>query len=96
MGRDREGNELRISDLMGTDPDIVAQQAETRIGSAEAIALMDRVLDARERRVLRLRYGIEDGICRAQRDVAALLGISRSYVSRIEKKALEKLKKHMA
>ena len=57
---------------------------------------MDRVLDARERHVLRLRYGIEDGICRAQRDVAALLGISRSYVSRIEKKALEKLKKHMA
>lgn len=96
VGRDREGNELRISDLMGTDPDIVAQQAETRIGSAEAIALMDRVLDARERHVLRLRYGIEDGICRAQRDVAALLGISRSYVSRIEKKALEKLKKHMA
>ena len=96
VGRDREGNELRICDLMGTDPDIVAQQAETRIGSAEAIALMDRVLDARERRVLRLRYGIEDGICRAQRDVAALLGISRSYVSRIEKKALEKLKKHMA
>ncbi len=95
IGRDREGNELHIADMMGTDPDIVSRQAETQIGSAVAIELMDRVLDDRERRVLHLRYGIEDGVCHAQRDVAALLRISRSYVSRIEKKALGKLKRQM-
>ena len=92
LGQDAEGNELQLSDLLGTDPDIVAEAAETAIESGRAVALMDRVLDGREREVIRLRYGLEDGVPWPQHRVAARLGISRSYVSRIEKKALEKLR----
>jgi len=54
---------------------------------------MANVLKRRERTVIELRYGLENGGCKTQREIAKLLGISRSYVSRIEKKALYKLKK---
>jgi len=53
-------------------------------------------LSEREGEILKMRYGLIDGRCRTQREIAALLGISRSYVSRIEKKALKKLKKEMS
>ncbi|MCG8541632.1 MAG: sigma-70 family RNA polymerase sigma factor [Clostridia bacterium] len=54
---------------------------------------MAKVLKQREQTVIELRYGLENGGCKTQREIAKLLGISRSYVSRIEKKALSKLKK---
>jgi len=63
------------------------------IESERAVRLISRVLDERERRVVELRYGLTDGILKPQHEVARALGISRSYVSRIEKKALLKLRK---
>ena len=95
VGSDSDGNEVQLSDLLGTECDLVPDEVATRMDSEMAIRLIDSVLDARERRVIRLRYALEDGVCHAQRDVGKALGISRSYVSRIEKRALEKLRKHM-
>ena len=92
---DAEGNELDVSELMGTDKDMVPDAVALRIDAANAKALIARELEPREARVIRLRYGLEDGVFHAQHEVAAELGISRSYVSRIEKRALEKLRAKM-
>ncbi|MEA4896845.1 RNA polymerase sporulation sigma factor SigK [Bacillota bacterium Meth-B3] len=92
IGADREGNEVMLSDILGTDFDLVPRQAEVNIESARAILLLSRVLDARERTVIVLRYGLLGGAPRPQHEVARELDISRSYVSRIEKRAIEKLR----
>lgn len=91
IGSDREGNEIMLADILGTEPDLVPSQAELNIESARAIRLLGKVLTGRERTVVLLRYGLMDGHPRPQHQVANALGISRSYVSRIEKKALSKL-----
>ena len=95
VGQDSEGNDLQLDELLGTGPDLVPDAAETAIETNRALRLMDEVLEPREREVLRLRYGLWDGEPWPQHRVAARLGISRSYVSRIEKKALEKLREGM-
>ena len=95
VGQDGEGNDLQLDDLLGTEAELVPDAAETAIESGRALRLMDRALTSREREVLRLRYGLEDGEPWPQHRVAQRLGISRSYVSRIEKKALEKLRRAM-
>lgn len=92
---DKEGNEVQLTDLMGTDRDVVSDEVEMRISSRRVLELIDQVLDPRQAQVIRLRYGLEDGIFHPQHEVARRLGISRSYVSRIEKRALEILKNHM-
>ena len=86
---------MHLTELLGTDKDMVPDEVSTRIDAGIALKLVDRVLDAREREVIRLRYGLEDGIFHPQHEVAKRLGISRSYISRIEKKALEKLRRQM-
>ena len=95
IGTDKDVNELTLSELMGTDPDVVPEEAETAIESRRALALMEHVLDDREISVLQQRYGLLDGDPQPQHAVAKALGISRSYVSRIEKRALEKLRRAM-
>ena len=95
LGTDKDGNEIELSELLGTDPEIVPEAAETAIESRRALGLMKWVLEARERRVVALRLGLLDGMPLTQHEVAGKLGISRSYVSRIEKKALQKLRDAM-
>ena len=95
VSRDREGNEVQLCELLGTDRDMVPDEVALRMDSATALKLIDRVLESREARVIRLRYGLEDGNFHPQHEVAAILNISRSYVSRIEKKALAKLRARM-
>ena len=90
--RDKEGNEIMLSDILGTDENEVPDAVALRIESSRAIAVLRQVLDTRERTVVLLRYGLTDGRPRSQHEIAEVLGISRSYVSRIEKKALEKMK----
>lgn len=92
VGTDKDGNELSLADLLGTDPNLVSDAVEVAIESRRALHLMSKVLDERETAVLRMRYGLDDGESRPQHEVARALGISRSYVSRIEKKALGKLR----
>jgi RNA polymerase sporulation-specific sigma factor len=81
-----------LVDILGCDADDVPRKAEIRIESARALKLLATALDERERRVILLRYGLVDSIARPQHEVADALGISRSYVSRIEKRAIEKLR----
>jgi len=95
IGTDKDGNEMQLSDLLGTEPDAVPNEVETTIESERAVRLMRRVLDEREAEVISMRYGLADGEAHPQHAVAKKLGISRSYVSRIEKKALSKLKDAM-
>lgn len=95
LSRDKEGNEISILDLLGTDKDMVSDAVEDKINAARAAELIDAALDPRAAEVIRLRYGLSDGVYRPQHEVARVLGISRSYVSRIEKKALNILKKEL-
>lgn len=92
IGSDKEGNDILLTDVLGTEAELVPQEAEGRIEARRALELMEIVLTRRERAVVQMRTGLFDGQPRAQHEVAARLGISRSYVSRIEKKALGKLR----
>ena len=94
---DKNGNELTIADIFKDDV-CVDDEVDLRINMEKLYQLISTVLDDRERLIISKRYGLvcEDGTVSrplAQREVAKLLDISRSYVSRIEKKALDKLKK---
>lgn len=80
-------------DILGTDCDSVIDEVELKMQVKKLYKKMSKVLKKREQTVIELRYGLANGGCKTQREIAKLLGISRSYVSRIEKKALCKLKK---
>ena len=95
IGIDKEGNELTLIDVLGTTPDVVAEAVENQC-EQEWLAKEIRKLTGRERWVLEMRFGLPDGIRKTQRDIARLLGISRSYVSRIEKKAINKIGKGLS
>lgn len=92
IGTDGEGNEITLIDVMGTDGGEIHDEVEKRISLASVKALVESCLHGREKTVLKMRYGLLDGRVYAQQEVADKLGISRSYVSRIEKKAMECLK----
>jgi RNA polymerase sporulation-specific sigma factor len=92
VGADKEGNELRLSDLVCTEADTIFEQVQSRLDAAIITETMQKVLNKRERVVLTLRFGLSGDAPMPQREVAALLDISRSYVSRIEKKAVEKMR----
>jgi len=95
IGMDKEGNEITLIDVLGTDPDIVPEMVQKNVGFEQMLAQI-KYLGKRERKVLELRFGLLNGIRKTQREIAKMLGISRSYVSRIEKKALEKLIKGLS
>ena len=94
IGVDREGNEIALIDVLGTDPDAVIDQVGSKFEEKSLLEKL-RKLDGRERDVIELRYGLKGGVRRTQREIARILGISRSYVSRIEKKAVKKLSKEL-
>lgn len=91
IGADKDGNEISLNDILGTDPDVIVDDINTKMRVRHMIKALDETLTPREKKVLIYRYGILGVTPRTQREVAAFLGISRSYVSRIEKKALSKL-----
>lgn len=95
IGSDKEGNEISLIDILGTNGDIVAEKVETEV---EQSKLYEKLagLSRREVKVLELRYGLRNGVRWTQREISRALGISRSYVSRIEKRAISKLYKEMA
>ncbi len=86
-----DGTALALMDVISDDEDLL-EQVSTRQDLKKLCAAVDTVLTDRERQVIVLRYGLGGGTPMRQREVARLTGISRSYVSRIEKRALEKLK----
>ena len=87
---DREGNPLTYMDVIASEENMT-EDVDRKLCSVKALRLVDSVLDARERQIIRLRYGLGGGEPLAQREVAQKLGISRSYVSRLEKAAIDKL-----
>lgn len=95
IGVDKEGNEITLIDVLGTAPDVVAEAVENQCEQERLVNQISR-LNSREKWVLEMRFGMPDGGRRTQRDIAKLLGISRSYVSRIEKRAIGKLSKNLS
>ena len=94
IGTDKEGNEITLIDILSSDQDV----AEMVENSCERQRIMKKVniLSPREQKVLAMRFGLFQGLRRTQRDIARKMGISRSYVSRIEKKAIQKLLKELS
>ena len=90
IGTDKEGNEISLIDVLGTEMDDVVNEVQFKIEKSKVYSFL-HILDGREKEVVVGRFGLVDGHEKTQREIAKELGISRSYVSRIEKRALMKL-----
>lgn len=95
IGVDKEGNEISLMDVLSSDEDSVIEVVEKRIQVKKLYEKINKCLTEREKIIIKMRYGLNDGKPRTQREIAAFLGISRSYVSRIEKRALRKIYKEL-
>ncbi len=93
---DWDGNELLLSDILGTDEDVIYKNIENEVDKKLLKKAMKK-LSPRERIIVELRYGINipDGKEKTQKEVAGMLGISQSYISRLEKKIIKRLRKEM-
>ena len=93
---DWDGNELLLSDILGTDEDVIYKDLETEVERNLLNSAISR-LSPRERKIVELRFGLsaEEGEEMTQKEVADLLGISQSYISRLEKKIMKRLKKEI-
>lgn len=96
VGIDREGNEISVEDVIGDDGYEILEQLDREIGAERLHGKIKENLSNREQTIIKLRYGLLNGCEKTQREVGKMLGISRSYVSRIEKSALKKLRKAMS
>ena len=92
IGVDKDGNEINLNDILGSDPDEIIDSISAKIQAGKLYDAISAALSERERTVIIWRYGLMGKDALPQREIARALGISRSYVSRIEKKALEKLR----
>lgn len=90
LNTDWDGNELLLSDIMGTEPDLVSRDIEADEEKRALRAAIEK-LSIREKEIISLRYGMTDGNERTQKEVADMMGISQSYISRLEKKIIGKL-----
>lgn len=95
VGTDKEGNELSLSDLLAIDEESVLSKVEQKMFNEKLVRTIRACLNDREFTVISLRYGLKGNAPLCQREVALLLKISRSYISRIEKKSIEKIKKYI-
>lgn len=92
VGVDKEGNEITLIDLLHTDEDVIFSSVEKTLLTDKLNKLIKNVLDDREYQIIKLRYGLGGNGALTQREVAVRFDISRSYISRIEKKALSKIR----
>ena len=95
IGVDKEGNELTVIDMIADDKDVI-DDVERDILMERLIEVTKECLDKREYDIIKHRYGLDSNGALTQREVANMFGISRSYISRIEKKALEKIREHVS
>ena len=91
ISTDGEGNDITFMDILGTDQDALEEEVIRKV-TLERVHRVLRLLPARERLVLEMRYGLTDGTQHPQHEIARMLGISRSYVSRVEKHAVQLLR----
>jgi len=92
---DWDGNELLLSDILGSDNDVVCKDIEAEV-DRELLRNAIEKLNNREKKIMELRFGFISGDERTQKEVADMLGISQSYISRLEKKIIKRLKKEIA
>ena len=95
IGVDKAGNEISFNDILGTDTDEIIDSIDLKIQVSNLRNALKEALTEREQTVVIARYGLDGSEPKPQREIARALGISRSYVSRIEKKALDKLKEYL-
>ena len=94
LNTDLEGNELLLGDVIGTDADIVSRELEKK-AEIDILYQSFKTLTPREIMIIKMRYGLMNEEEKTQKEIADMLGISQSYISRLEKKVLNKLKKEM-
>ena len=93
IGSDKEGNEISLIDIIEYEEEDIAERVTMQENISKLGRIINKTLDEREKDIIIMRYGLDGKKERTQREIAAKYGISRSYVSRIEKNALSKLKK---
>jgi RNA polymerase sporulation-specific sigma factor len=91
---DWDGNELLLSDVLGTENDLIQKSLEEEVDKKLLYQAMDK-LNEREKKIMELRFGLKDGREQTQKEVAEHLGISQSYISRLEKRIIKRLKKEI-
>lgn len=89
-----DGNELLLSDILGTESDIIYRSLEDEI-DRELLNTAMKKLSSREKKIMELRFGLTNGVEKTQKEVADMLGISQSYISRLEKRIISRLKKEI-
>ena len=94
LNQDGDGNELLLSDILGTDDDITSRGVEDEVDKKLLKASISK-LNSREKNIMELRFGFKTGEEKTQKEVADMLGISQSYISRLEKKIINKMKKEI-
>lgn len=92
---DWDGNELLLSDILGTDNDVICKGIEDEVDKNLLETALTK-LSGRERQIMELRFGLHNKKEKTQKEVADLLGISQSYISRLEKRIIGRLKKEIA
>jgi RNA polymerase sporulation-specific sigma factor len=92
LNKDLDGNELLLSDVLGTENDMVYRDLEDEVDKKILRTALSHLSD-RERKIMVLRFGLDGGEEKTQKDVADLLGISQSYISRLEKRIIKRLRK---
>lgn len=92
---DWDGNELLLSDILGTENDIIHRSIEDEV-DRELLNTAMKKLSMREKRIMELRFGLSNGVEKTQKEVADMLGISQSYISRLEKRIIGRLKKEIS
>ncbi|BCV20895.1 RNA polymerase sigma factor [Moorella sp. Hama-1] len=92
---DWDGNELLLSDVLGTDNDVIYKSIEEEVDH-KLLQIAMRKLSSRERKIMEFRFGLLDGVEKTQKEVADILGISQSYISRLEKRIIKRLRKEIA
>lgn len=94
LNKDGDGNELLLSDILGTSEDLTSQRIEDEVDK-RLLKLSISKLNKREKNIMELRFGFITGNEKTQKEVADMLGISQSYISRLEKKIISKMKKEI-
>nr|WP_122011844.1 RNA polymerase sporulation sigma factor SigE [Maliibacterium massiliense] len=95
LNTDWDGNELLLSDILGTDSDLIFKSIEKDVDREMLKSAMCN-LSLREKRIVMLRFGLDNGVEKTQKQVADMLGISQSYISRLEKRIIQRLKKEIS
>ncbi len=91
LNTDWDGNELLLSDILGSEPNTVNRDLENEVEKELLMEAVERLCE-REKQIMQMRFGLLDGVERTQKEVADLIGISQSYISRLEKRIIKKLR----